>query len=83
MILDFIMLCFRSGLIFIFRSFAGKMMPVITRVGWYGLPFVIIFIYSNLGKSIYYKQVDSSGKPLLTNIVILYIFVANIASTNL
>ncbi|MFL1317830.1 EpsG family protein [Acinetobacter baumannii] len=61
-----------------FGVFAGKMMPVITRVGWYGLPFVIIFIYSNLGKSIYYKQVDSSGKPLLTNIVIFIYFLLQI-----
>ncbi|MDT8698617.1 EpsG family protein [Acinetobacter baumannii] len=61
-----------------FGVFAGKMMPVITRVGWYGLPFVIIFIYSNLGKSIYYKQVDSIGKPLLTNIVIFIYFLLQI-----
>ncbi|MDV4264913.1 EpsG family protein [Acinetobacter seifertii] len=61
-----------------FGVFAGKMMPVITRVGWYGLPFVIIFIYSNLGKSIYYKKVDSSGKPLLTNIVIFIYFMLQI-----
>ncbi|EFC4303168.1 EpsG family protein, partial [Escherichia coli] len=37
-----------------FGIFIGKMMPVMTRIGWYGFPFVIVLLYINLGYSEYF-----------------------------
>lgn len=39
-----------------FAIFIGKMMPVMTRIGWYGMPFVLILLYVNIGESFYYKK---------------------------
>lgn len=39
-----------------FGIFIGKMMPVMTRIGWYGFPFVIVLLYINLGYSEYFKR---------------------------
>ncbi|KML18777.1 polymerase [Leclercia adecarboxylata] len=45
-----------SCLYIAFAIFIGKMMPVMTRIGWYGMPFVLIVLYVNIGESFYYKK---------------------------
>ena len=56
----------------------GKMMPVMTRIGWYGFPFVIILIYLNIGRSLFYNKFISTSKQDLTGILICIYFVLQI-----
>ncbi|WEI19377.1 EpsG family protein [Acinetobacter proteolyticus] len=39
-----------------FGVFIGKMMPVFTRIGWYGYPLIIILLYTNIGNSMFYRK---------------------------
>lgn len=39
-----------------FGILIGKMMPVMTRIGWYGIPVVLTLLYTNIGASSYYKK---------------------------
>lgn len=61
-------------LFFIFVFFVGRYMPVFTRVGWYGLPFICILMHhclwgSNISK---YK-----GRRLkVINLFLIYIWIA-------
>lgn len=57
---------------FAFAVFAGKMMPVLTRIGWYGFPFIIILLYVNLGKSIFYNTSFSGKQDLMKYLVLIY-----------
>jgi energy-coupling factor transporter transmembrane protein EcfT len=56
-----------------FAIFIGKMMPVMTRIGWYGMPFVLIVLYVNIGESFYYKKYTKAVRNSLSKYLI-YIF---------
>ncbi|WP_074143108.1 EpsG family protein [Enterobacter hormaechei] len=62
-----------------FAIFIGKMMPVMTRIGWYGMPFVLILIYVNIGESFYYKKHTRLMKSNFTKYYIYAYFVLQIA----
>lgn len=45
-----------------FSIIIGRIMPVLTRVGWYGFPMVIILIYTNIGWSTFYDSYSKTAK---------------------
>lgn len=63
-----------------FALLIGKMMPVMTRVGWYGFPFVIICLYSKIGDSVFYKAYKSASAPRisLNNFIVVMFFLLQI-----
>jgi hypothetical protein len=48
-------------------------MPVMTRIGWYGMPFVLIVLYVNIGESFYYKKYTKAVRNSLSKYLI-YVF---------
>jgi hypothetical protein len=48
-------------------------MPVMTRIGWYGMPFVLIVLYVNIGESFYYKKYTKAVRNSLSKYLI-YMF---------
>jgi hypothetical protein len=61
-----------------FGILAGKMMPVMTRIGWYGFPFVLILLYSNLGRSLYFEAFKYTKKPAYSRLLIYAYFILQI-----
>ncbi|QXZ09310.1 EpsG family protein [Comamonas sp. Y33R10-2] len=57
----------------IFSIFAGKFMPVFTRLGWYGLPFLAIFMYSSIWRS--KLMPNFSMKYRNINILLIYLWI--------
>ncbi|WP_309486628.1 EpsG family protein [Enterobacter asburiae] len=57
-----------------FAIFIGKMMPVMTRIGWYGMPFVLIVLYVNIGESFYYKKYTKAVRNSLSKYLIYMFF---------
>lgn len=60
-------------LYFSFSIIIGKMMPVMTRIGWYGVPFLVILVSANISNSIYLNKISYSVRTPLIK-VLLYIF---------
>lgn len=56
-----------------FTIIIGKMMPVMTRIGWYGLPFVIIMLNTKISDSIYFDKIKSTASFPVTKLMI-YLF---------
>ncbi|WP_336219200.1 EpsG family protein [Citrobacter amalonaticus] len=44
-----------------FAILIGKVMPVMTRVGWYFFPFIVFCIYVNLGRSIIFPYIPTKN----------------------
>jgi hypothetical protein len=61
-----------------FGIFIGKMMPVMTRIGWYGFPFVLIALYSNVGGSIFYRGYNLTRRITLMQAAIFGYFILQI-----
>lgn len=62
-----------------FGLLMGKMMPVLTRIGWYGIPLVIILIYTLIGNSIYYDRYKPKNtKIYISSILVLMYFILQI-----
>lgn len=62
-------------LIFLFFVvFIGRVMPVLTRIGWYGLPFLSIFMYSSIWKSKLIPNFDLKYRQINMLVVYLWIF---------
>lgn len=61
-----------------FGIFIGKMMPVFTRIGWYGVPVLIILVYSNIGNSIYYKKFGNNKSLSLGGLLLSFYFILQI-----
>lgn len=61
-----------------FGIIAGKMMPVMTRIGWYGFPFVLILLYTNLGRSFYFEAYKYTTKPAYSRLLIYAYFILQI-----
>ena len=59
-----------------FAVIIGRFMPVLTRIGWYFIPVIIIILYSNFGNSIFYEKLYKKNK--VTNILILIYFIVQI-----
>lgn len=58
-----------------FSVIIGRIMPVLTRVGWYGFPMVLILIYTNIGWSTFYasyNQLVRKRFDLITLSIVLY-----------
>lgn len=76
---NFLNITFLGVCIYVFFSIIiGKMMPVMTRIGWYGFPFVIIAIYSNIGESIYIKKCRRNAGVSFTVLCIYGYFILQI-----
>lgn len=65
-------------LYFSFSVFIGRMMPVMTRIGWYGFPFVLMLVYLNIGKSYFYNKNNSNPRKDLVSILIVIFFLAQV-----
>ncbi|MDH2636576.1 EpsG family protein [Acinetobacter nosocomialis] len=61
-----------------FALFMGKMMPVLTRIGWYGIPFIIILLYVNIGNSVFYRKIPVNKKFHLSAILVFIYFLGQI-----
>ncbi len=61
-----------------FGIFIGKMMPVMTRIGWYGFPFVIVLLYINLGYSEYFKRYINKRGCGYSKLLIAFYFLLQI-----
>lgn len=61
-----------------FGVFIGKMMPVFTRVGWYGIPIVMILVYLNIGNSLYYRQFSSNKGFSLSGLLLCTYFMLQV-----
>ncbi|MEP8586265.1 EpsG family protein [Enterobacter asburiae] len=61
-----------------FAIFIGKMMPVMTRIGWYGFPYVLILLYIHVGESFYYKKVLTARKVNFSKLFIYAYFALQI-----
>lgn len=73
----FLMSCIIGTSIFIgFSVIIGRFMPVLTRIGWYFIPVIIIILYSNIGNSFYFTKVESKNR--LTNYFIFLYFLMQI-----
>lgn len=59
------------GLFITFSVLIGRIMPVLTRVGWYGFPMVIILLYINIGKSKFYDTYNSNLDFKINSVTIL------------
>lgn len=58
-----------------FSVIIGRIMPVLTRVGWYGFPMVLILIYVNIGWSTFYtdyNQLVRKKIDFITLSIVLY-----------
>ncbi|HEY1870598.1 MAG TPA: EpsG family protein [Chitinophagaceae bacterium] len=56
-----------------FSLIVGKMMPVMTRIGWYGIPFLIILISTRVTPSNYFLCFKPKPYLLFTCLVYLYL----------
>ncbi|CCF08991.1 EpsG family protein [Pantoea ananatis] len=68
--------------IILYISFAiiiGKMMPVMTRIGWYGLPFVIIMLNTKISDSVYFDKIKSTASFPVTKLMIYLFLIAQAA----
>lgn len=61
-----------------FAIFIGKMMPVMTRIGWYGIPFVLMLIYIHIGESVYYKRLSKVNSFNFSKYIIYFYFAIQI-----
>lgn len=60
-------------LYFSFSIIIGKMMPVMTRIGWYGVPFLVILLNANISNSMFLEKIKYRAKiPLIK--IWLYLF---------
>lgn len=58
-----------------FSVIIGRIMPVLTRVGWYGFPMVLILVYTNIGWSTFYssyRKIVKSKLDLITLSIVIY-----------
>lgn len=62
------------GVYITFAMLVGRMMPVLTRVGWYGFPMVLMLIYVNIGESIFYKAYSTQRRKKINAVVIFILF---------
>lgn len=56
----------------------GKMMPVMTRIGWYGFPLLVILLYSNIGQSNFYNKALMFKKKSISEFLIFIYFLLQI-----
>lgn len=64
-----------AGLYITFSILIGRIMPVLTRIGWYGFPMVIMLLYINIGKSKFYDAYNFKLKidPVVILIIIYFL----------
>ncbi|WP_342656741.1 EpsG family protein [Pantoea sp. RSPAM1] len=62
-----------------FSIIIGKMMPVMTRIGWYGLPFIIIMLNTKISDSIYFDKIKSTASFPVTKLMIYLFLIAQAA----
>lgn len=57
-----------------FSIIIGKMMPVMTRIGWYGIPFLIILLNANISNSVFFDKLLTSARiPLRKTLIYLFL----------
>lgn len=57
-----------------FSIIIGKMMPVMTRIGWYGIPFLIILLNANVSNSVFFDKIVTYAKiPLRKTFIYLFL----------
>ncbi|MCU1788938.1 EpsG family protein [Pectobacterium polaris] len=56
-----------------FSLLIGKMMPVLARIGWYGIPFIIIILNVNISDSIFFSRKNFSNRIPLRKLLV-YVF---------
>ena len=66
-------------LYFSFSIIIGKMMPVMTRIGWYGVPFLVIFLSANISNSIFIEKINYRAKIPLIRIWLYLFLISQIA----
>ena len=66
-------------LYFSFSIIIGKMMPVMTRIGWYGVPFLVILLSANISNSIFIKKINYRAKIPLIRIWLYLFLISQIA----
>lgn len=57
-----------------FAIMVGKVMPVMTRIGWYGFPLVLILLYVNIGNSKFYTGISVFEKKYISRYLIFIYF---------
>ncbi|WP_205956578.1 EpsG family protein [Pantoea stewartii] len=62
-----------------FSIIIGKMMPVMTRIGWYGLPFIIILLNTKISDSVYFEKIKSTASFPVTKLMIYLFLIAQAA----
>lgn len=73
-------LIFPGVVLFIcFAIIIGKMMPVMTRIGWYGIPFIVIILNVYVSDSIYFKRNENLSKHSLKTILVYAFFASQVA----
>lgn len=64
------------GVYVAFSMIIGRIMPVLTRVGWYGFPMLLMLVYTNIGWSTFYKSYNKSVKKkfdlIMVSIIIYF-----------
>lgn len=49
-------------------------MPVMTRIGWYGIPFLIILLNANISNSVFFDKLLTSARiPLRKTLIYLFL----------
>lgn len=73
-------LVFPGVVLFIcFAIIIGKMMPVMTRIGWYGIPFIVILLNIYVSDSTYFKRNENLTKHSLKTILVYLFFASQVA----
>lgn len=57
-----------------FSIVIGRMMPVLTRIGWYGFPLILVLLHTNFGNSIFYKKIFFTKNNYLVRICVVLFF---------
>lgn len=66
-------------LYFSFSIIIGKMMPVMTRIGWYGVPFLVMLLSANISRSIFLEKIYSTARIPLVKIFLYLFLISQIA----